>query len=240
MSVSTVHKFVPSIQNRLTLDGESTKIHFCKPPSVSANLKLPCKPGIQSPEVLTIIPTAMFFTKNEIMLGRLVKAVSERTIRCCYSSHSSTDEIIDFLSSLQFESITPFVCPDKDTPLDSVNVFILNTLKHQNPNTSNDSSTKLWKEKIKFNKRGKRKLYLEKISTHLHLRIPHTNFADPLTFADSTYIIGNPLSVAESKTTSYICFLRNPQQNKCADKIYVTGICIRNPLNFCLWNPLIF
>ena len=36
--------------------------------------------------------------------------------------------------------------------------------KHQNPNTSNESSTKLWKEKIKFNKRGKRKLYLEENS----------------------------------------------------------------------------
>ena len=44
--------------------------------------------------------------------------------------------------------------------------FILNTLKHQNPNTSNDSSTKLRKEKIKFNNRGKRKPYVEKISTN--------------------------------------------------------------------------
>ena len=100
------------------------------------------------------------------MPGRLVGAVSERTIQCCYSSHSSADEIIDFLSSLQFGKITPFVCPDKDTPLDSVKAFILITLKHQNPNTSNDSSTKLWKEKIKLNNRGKRKLYLEKISTN--------------------------------------------------------------------------
>ena len=74
---------------------------------------------IPSPEVLIIIPTAMFFTKNEIMPGRLVKAVSERAIRCCYSSHYSADEIIDFLSSLQFEKITPFVCPDKDSPLSS-------------------------------------------------------------------------------------------------------------------------
>ena len=92
--------------------------------------------------------------------------MSERTIRCCYSSHSSADEIVDFLSRLQFGSITPFVCPDKDTPLDSVKAFILYTLKHQNPNTSNDSSTKLWKEKINFNKRSKRKLYLEKFSTN--------------------------------------------------------------------------
>ena len=120
-----LYKFLPSIQNRLTLDSESTNIHFCKPSSASVNLKLPCKPGITSPEVLTIIPTAMFFTKVEIIPGRSVKAVSERTNGCCYSSHSSADEIIDFLSSLQFGSITPFVCPDKDTKLDSLNVFII-------------------------------------------------------------------------------------------------------------------
>ena len=62
----------------------------------------------------------------------------------------------------------------------------------------------------------------------------------PLTFADSTYILRNPLAVAESRTTSYICLLRNPQQNKCAEKTYFTGICMRNPLKFCLWNPLTF
>ena len=166
-----MYKIVPSIQNWLTLDGESTKIHFCKPSSAPANLKLLCKLGIPSPEVLTISPTAIIFTKNEIMPGRLVKAVSERTIRCCYSLHSSVDEIIDFFSRLQFESITPFVCPDKVTPLHSMKTFILNTLKHQNPNTSNDSSTKLWNEQTKSNKRGKRKLYLEKISTNTRLRI---------------------------------------------------------------------
>ena len=156
-----LYKFIPSIQNWHTVDGESNKIHFCKPASGSANLKMPCKPGIPRSEVLTIIPTALFFTKNETMPGRMVKAVSERTIRCCYSSQSSADKLIDFLSSLQSESLTPFVCPDKDTPLDSVEDFILNTLKHHNPNTSNDSNPKLRKEKIKFNKRGKRKLYLE-------------------------------------------------------------------------------
>ena len=100
-----LYKFVPSIQTWLTFDGESAKNHFCKPSSASANLKLPYKPGIPSPEVLTIIPNAMFVAKNEIMPGRLVEAVSERTIRFCYSSHSSVDEINDFLSSMQFENI---------------------------------------------------------------------------------------------------------------------------------------
>ena len=52
--------------------------------------------------------------------------------------------------------------------------------------------------------------------------------------AESTSNLRDPLSVAESKTTSYIFLLRNLQQNKCADKIYVTGICTRNPLK--LWN----
>ena len=57
---------------------------------------------------------------------------------------------------------------------------------------------------------------------------------------DSTYILLNPHTVAESRTTSYIYLLRHPQQNKCADKIYVTGFCTRNPRNFCRWNPLTF
>ena len=100
------------------------------------------------------------------MPGRLVKAVFERTICCCYSSHSSAEKTIDFLSSLHFESFTPFVCPDKDTPLDSVKAFILNVLKHQNPKTSNDASKKFWKAKNKLNKKGKRKVYLEKFSTN--------------------------------------------------------------------------
>ena len=43
-----------------------------------------------------------------------------------------------------------------------------------------------------------------------------------LTFSDSNYI------------------LRNPQQIKCADKIYVTSICTRNTRKCCTWNPLTF
>ena len=61
----------------------------------------------------------------------------------------------------------------------------------------------------------------------------------PLTFADSTYTCGIhlqfrfPLTNAESRTTGYICSLRNPQQIKCAEKIYVTSICTRNPRKSC-------
>ena len=55
-------------------------------------------------------------------------------------------------------------------------------------------------------------------------------------FAD----LRNPLTVAESRTTSCISLLRNPQQNNCAKKIYVTGIYMQNPLRICLWNSLTF
>ena len=71
----------------------------------NCDFKLPCKPGTPSPEVSTIIPTKIFLTKIEIMPGQLVKAVSGRTIRCCNSLHSSTDEIVDFLSSLQYYTL---------------------------------------------------------------------------------------------------------------------------------------
>ena len=55
-------------------------------------------------------------------------------------------------------------------------------------------------------------------------------------FANSTYNCGFLLHSTEStyscgiQNISYICLLRNPQQNKCAGKIYVTGIFMRNPL----------
>ena len=62
----------------------------------------------------------------------------------------------------------------------------------------------------------------------------------PPTFADSTNILRNPLTIEESRTTSYICLLRNPQQIKYADKFYVTSICTRNPRKSFKWNPLTF
>ena len=50
----------------------------------------------------------------------------------------------------------------------------------------------------------------------------------------------NPLTFAESGTTTYLRSLQNPQQNQCDDKIYAGGICTRIPLKFCKWNPLPF
>ena len=165
MSVSTLQNCSVNLK-MARLRWRKYQYQFLQAVVCVCELKTALQAGNPKSEVRTIIPTAMFFTKNEIMPGNSVKAVSERTVWCCYSSHSSADEIIDFISSLQSGSITPFVCPDKDTPLDPVKAFILNTLKHQNPNTSNYSSTKLWKEKNKFNKRVNCNHYLEKISTN--------------------------------------------------------------------------
>ena len=51
----------------------------------------------------------------------------------------------------------------------------------------------------------------------------------------SLYILRNPLTVAESRTTSFFHWLRKPQQNKCAVKYFFTGVTDvlkRNSLTF--------
>lgn len=71
-------------------------------------------------QTLTLIPTAMFFTKNNVVPEELVKSVSELTIRCCYSTHSSLGEVIDFVSHLKFETLTACVKPNNQTTLSAV------------------------------------------------------------------------------------------------------------------------
>ena len=62
----------------------------------------------------------------------------------------------------------------------------------------------------------------------------------------SLYILRNPLTVAESRTTSFIHWLRKPQQNKCAVKYFLQGLQMflrgihshfKICLEICLWNP---
>ena len=57
---------------------------------------------------------------------------------------------------------------------------------------------------------------------------------------EPAYICGFHLHFAEPRTTSYVCLLQNPQQNKSADKIYVTSMYTRNPRKSCRWSPLTF
>ena len=157
-----LYNFVPSIQKFLTVEPSLTFLHFCKSfCGFDANLKLPCQHSLNfMPQVLTIIPTAMFFTKGESMPSQLVKAISERTIRCCYSTHSSTEEIVDFLSCLNFKALTPFVRPDKETTIDSVKMLLYRKLRQikgkelvEGPsNEAEDSAGNLWSDKISFSK----------------------------------------------------------------------------------------
>ena len=134
------------------------------------------------------------------MPGRLLKAWSDRDFCCCFSSHSSASEIFHFFSCLQFESITSFVCPDKDTPLDSVKDFIIKKLKQQNPNPSNDATTKLWKERIKFNERGKRKFYLENVLTNT----PDYEYHRQPLRQQRRFVEGGPFEETDSETTETV------------------------------------
>ena len=76
-------------------------------------------------------------------------------------------------------------------------------------------------------------------SFHIYLRFP-------VTFVDSTYILWIPHTFCgihlelRNPSISYICLLRNSQQNNYADIVYITGNCTRNPQNICKWNPLTF
>ena len=74
-------------------------------------------------------------------------------------------------------------------------------------------------------------------SSLLKIRIPALDFIclyassvinkvrNPITVCGFHLPLRIPLTVAEPRTTSYICFFRNLRRNKCADKIYATVIC---------------
>ena len=115
----------------------------------------------------------MFFTKAESSPNSLVKAVIEKMIRCCYSTHSSTHEVVDLLSSINFKKLTPFVRPDQETSIDSVRSLLFEKLKAYKPElvqTENNKPSenikeRLWSKPLSFKGTGrgcKRRLSSEK------------------------------------------------------------------------------
>ena len=94
----------------------------------------------------------------------------------------------------------------------------------------------------------------QKCGIHLQFAETTYNLRNPLAFADSAYkFCGFNVHLRIPLTICGIHLqLRNPdklaifaccgirKKNKGADKTYATGICMRNPLKFCLWNPLTF
>ena len=163
----SLYNCLPSIQQFMTLEADSTKIHFCKfKLGADNNLQIPCQQSLSFyPDVLKIIPTAMFFTKAESSPNHLLKAVKEKIIRCCYSTHSSTHEVVDLLSSINFKKLTPFVPPDRETSIDSVRSLLFEKLEACKPEViqiENNKPSKiiqegLWSKPLSFKRTGRKR-----------------------------------------------------------------------------------
>ena len=118
------YRCVPSIQKFLTTDPNSTKIHFCQAPLGTPGQvrpPMPCLPEQKTrSNVLTLIPSAMYFTRFNVNINDMVATESPNVVRVCYSSHSSYEEIVDFLKFLQPVNIYPNVKPNDNLSLEDV------------------------------------------------------------------------------------------------------------------------
>ena len=129
------YRFLPCLAKILTTDAASTNIHFCQSQEISMveeNLemckkranrtKLPCMeefPGCK-PDVLQIIRSVVYFTRSKVVPSEMFHCESETVIRMCYSSHSSYEEIQDFLVAIKPENIYPNVRPNSSLSLEDV------------------------------------------------------------------------------------------------------------------------
>lgn len=117
------YRFVPDITNHLTNDASSTQIHFCQSNKLRGKFDktLPCGNELNfSPNLLQIIPSVMYFTKSTVTPKEMVMCESERVVRVCYSSHSSYEEIVDFLAAIKPEFIYANVRPNSNLTLEDV------------------------------------------------------------------------------------------------------------------------
>ena len=127
---------VPSIANHLTTNASATQIHFCQQKAISSidedlslckraklfnKSELPCRNELSVlPNVLQIIPSVMYFTKGNVTPGDMLVSETDTVLRVCYSSHSSYEEIVDFLRELCPEFIYPNVRPNASLTLEEV------------------------------------------------------------------------------------------------------------------------
>ena len=104
------YQYLDNVRKYLTVDSEEdnkTKIRFCT--------KFPSRiMGNENAEenVLKIIPTVMYFTKrSNISPQEMFECVEEKKVRVCYSSHSSFEEVIEFLRLISPRNVYPNVIP---------------------------------------------------------------------------------------------------------------------------------
>ena len=119
------YRYVPSLKSIMTTNPNGTKIHFCQSPvgdlSGPNRRAIPCTTDLASnTDVLTLIPSVMYFTKFTATPSQMIFCESERIIRVCYSSHSSYEEIVDFLKHLKPANIYPSVKPNNELSLEDV------------------------------------------------------------------------------------------------------------------------
>ena len=103
------YRLVETIKRCLTLNSRETFIHFCR--DVSHTFKnanqISC---LHEKEVLNIIPSVMYFARAYDP-SQLMKK-DKRGLRLCYSTHSSYEEVVDFLKALSPRNIYPNVIPN--------------------------------------------------------------------------------------------------------------------------------
>jgi hypothetical protein len=119
------YRYVPSISKFLTTDANSSKVHFCKAPYSAQHMptheELPCKHHLRNkPNVLTLIPSVMYFTTSNIIPTELVRCLKDNVIRLCFSTHCSYSELIDFLKCLKPNAIYANVRPNMSLSLANV------------------------------------------------------------------------------------------------------------------------
>ena len=122
------YRFFPRLHCILTSDANASRIHFCHTTIMSHkrfknnSSLLPCSLELRKvSEVLQIIPSVMYFTKSwKVSTEGMAICESANVIRMCYSSHSSYEEILDFLEVIKPEFIFPSVRPNLQLTLADV------------------------------------------------------------------------------------------------------------------------
>ena len=116
------YRYIPTIISHLTTSSHETRIHFCKHVDRNADRhKMPCINNNQlASSIFQIVPSAMYFTRSRVTPEEMVVCENEKTVRVCYSSHSSYEEIVEFVTKLAPRKIYPNVQPNSNISLEDL------------------------------------------------------------------------------------------------------------------------